>query len=119
MTALTPVTTLMALLREGASLTVVDGRLSLKAETPIPAELVAAVKEHRDRLLEILTLAAPAGSASVDTDPEPMPTEPHHCGSIDWWQRPSRNSGGWVCGLCHPPNEVLRAEWRARKEAAA
>src|SRR5258708_7162347 len=29
-----------------------------------------------------------------------------------WWQRPD---GGWVCGICHPDPELLRAEWVLRR----
>lgn len=56
---MTPVQTLLALRREQATIAVVDGRLSVKAETPIPVELVAAVKEHRDALLRLLTAEVP------------------------------------------------------------
>lgn len=49
----------MALLnarRAGASLSVRNGKLVVTADEPLPADVLADLRAHRDRLLEMLTL---------------------------------------------------------------
>jgi hypothetical protein len=52
---MTPTETLVAICRAGGTLEVRGDRLALKADAPLPDDLVAAVKLHRGSLLKMLT----------------------------------------------------------------
>jgi hypothetical protein len=52
---MTPTETLVAVCRAGGTLEARGDRLALKADAPLPADLVAAVKLHRQSLLKMVT----------------------------------------------------------------
>src|SRR5262249_49413200 len=52
---MTPAETLQAVCRAGGTIEVRGDRLALKADGPLPDELVAAVRLHRESLLRMLT----------------------------------------------------------------
>jgi hypothetical protein len=51
----TPTETLVAVCRAGGTLEVRGDRLALRADAPLPQDLVAAVRLHRQSLLKMLT----------------------------------------------------------------
>ena len=89
--------------RAGATLTCFpDGRVRFGAPAPLPADLLAEARQHRDAIAHAL-----AGGA----DPGELPAGPcPGCGGRTFW-RASALSGGpgpWHCVRCIPPDP---ADW--------
>lgn len=44
--------------------------------------------------------------------PRERPDHPcHTCGADNWWERPAKTGGGWLCGRCHPnPVDLIRLQ---------
>lgn len=53
--------------------------------------LLRECRRHRTGLILLLAKRRPLGLPSVACT---------ICASKRWWERPT---GGWVCGICHPP----------------
>jgi hypothetical protein len=109
---MTPSETLAAARHAGISLTIADdGRLRVRSREALPDDLKAAVLQHKTALAMLLAdegkqaEAAPQSASACS-----------NCKRSDWWQRPD---GGWVCGVCHPDPQKLRAAWEARRQEAS
>lgn len=77
---------LLAARKEDARVFVRNGRLVIQSQGQLPPDVLAGLQEHRDRLVEILTLASPpqaplcrlCGRAQHEADyvcPEPPPPD--------------------------------------------
>lgn len=83
-------------LSAGARVFVRDGRLVVQSQGQLPAEVLAELQEHRDRLVEILLtpraqqttpLCRPCGRPQHEPDyvcPEPSPYDPHYPVAPGW-----------------------------------
>ena len=56
---MTPVETILLARRHGVRLSVTGGKLKIESEEAPPGELMAALREHKDALLQMLVPVAP------------------------------------------------------------
>jgi hypothetical protein len=86
---------LLAARKEDARVFVRNGRLVIQSQGQMPPDVLAGLQEHRDRLVEILTLASPSqaplcracGRAQHEPDyvcPEPPPHDTGYPVAAGW-----------------------------------
>jgi len=122
----------LARLRDaGAEVVIRGGRPILRAPAPLPTELLAEAKAHRDELLALVTGKAEASSGTpapsmLDAAGNPQVPCPA-CGCGQWWRLSAfperRLAGAWHCRRCAPPpinmfidGATIPAEVTARAE---
>lgn len=104
---MTPVQTIEMLRSEGFVPDIRDGRLVVRGHGKPSSVVQVALREHRQRILEILLVPAQQDDTSVQPWRTCLGTGP--CPDANWTRR---TWGGLVCETCHPSPEPLDGRWK-------
>jgi hypothetical protein len=105
---MTAVDVLHAVTRVGGRLLPNGDKFIIEAPTPLPADVIALVCQHKSALLALLHQEPPAlpsdrpGQCTLTSTPQPWerPGACYACGATRRWKSVY---GAIVCARCHPP----------------
>ena len=113
---MTAVDVLHAVRRVGGQVLPNGDNLIIEAPTPLPAEVITLVCQHKSALLALLHQEPPAlpsdgpGQRTLTSMPQPWerPGACYACGATRRWRSVY---GAVVCVKCHPPAEAALVAW--------
>jgi len=112
---MTAVDVLHAVTRVGGQLLPNGDKLIIEAPTPLPADVITLVCQHKSALLALLHQEPPPlpadrpGQRTLTSTPQPWerPGACYACGTRSRWRSVY---GAMICARCHPPADAILVE---------